>query len=76
MESFNYATDSDWDQADALQSGSEREDQCWVLTDRDVWHRNPFFTGTPTPHPEFEEADYTHKLLDIEIFKLFDRLSD
>lgn len=24
----------------------------WILSDRDVWYRNPFYSGPPQPHPE------------------------
>lgn len=27
-------------------------DQEWLLHDRDVWVRNPRYTGKPGPHPE------------------------
>jgi len=27
-------------------------EQCWFLTDRDVWVRNPAFQGPTEPHPE------------------------
>lgn len=49
---------SEWDRADALQRGTENPEQAWVLSDRDVWHRNPFYTGAPVPHPEDDEARY------------------
>ena len=33
--------------------GSEKPEREWILTDYDVWVRNPYFTGTPTAgHPE------------------------
>lgn len=37
--------------------GSDRRDQQWILSDRDVWYRNPFYKGPPQPHPE-DESDY------------------
>jgi hypothetical protein len=49
---FHYATDTDWDRADAYQRGSERPDLAWICTDRDAWHPNPFYKGSPMPHPE------------------------
>jgi len=55
---FTYATDTDWDRADASQLGQENPDQAWVCTDRDVWHANPYYQGPPVPHPEYEERDY------------------
>ena len=36
---FHYATDTDWDRADAYQRGSERPDLAWICTDRDAWQR-------------------------------------
>ncbi len=27
----------------------------WLLSNRDVWYRNPYYTGPDQPHPE---ADY------------------
>ena len=32
--------------------GSERPDQAWILSDYDTWHKNPFYTGPETRHPE------------------------
>ena len=32
--------------------GREQLNQCWILSDRDVWYRNPFYTGPVEPHPE------------------------
>ncbi len=53
---FDQATATDWDRADARQRGVERPECPWVCTDRDVWHRNPFYqhpVGFPfPPHPE------------------------
>jgi hypothetical protein len=46
------SSQSEWDSADARQRGEENPDAAWVLTDRDVWHRNPFYTDPPVPHPE------------------------
>lgn len=36
--------------------GSHNEDQCWILSDRDVWYRNPFYTGPEVEHPEYREG--------------------
>lgn len=35
--------------------GSERRDQQWILSDRDVWYRNPYYKGPPQPHPEDDD---------------------
>lgn len=53
---FHYATDSEWDQASAVERGSLDTTRAWVLTDRDVWHPNPFYVGPPQPHPEDDHA--------------------
>lgn len=38
--------------------GSEKPDHEWILTDYDVWERNPFFTGVRTNgHPEDEHTE-------------------
>ena len=42
--------------------GSENPGRCWILTDYDVWMRNPHYTGPAVPHPEEydpEECDFT-----------------
>ncbi len=51
-EEYTYASHSDWDRAEAYELGARDKDRAWVLTDRDVWHRNPFYQGPPQPHPE------------------------
>jgi hypothetical protein len=48
---------SEWDRADAYQRGEENPHLAWVCTDRDVWHRNPFYKGPPVPHPEYPEEE-------------------
>lgn len=52
---FNYSTESEWDRADAMDRGFNNKDQEWVLTDRDVWHLNPYYEGEPGPHPYDDE---------------------
>ncbi len=57
---FHYSTDAEWDRAEARELGADRPDLAWICTDRDVWHRNPFYQGPPQPHPEsFCDEDYT-----------------
>jgi len=34
------------------EKGSEYSERCWILSNRDVWYRNPHYKGKPTPHPE------------------------
>lgn len=36
----------------AREVGRERSERAWILSDRDVWYRNPFYTGPAVPHPE------------------------
>lgn len=49
---FHYTSNTEWDRAEAWELGAARPDVAWVLTDRDVWHANPFYKGVPVPHPE------------------------
>ena len=49
---FTYATDQEWDRAEAYEIGRDHPERAWVLTDRDVWHANPFYHGPAVPHPE------------------------
>ena len=51
-----YGTEADWDREDARERGAARLDAPWVLTDRDVWHLNPFYRGPRMPHPEDEDG--------------------
>lgn len=53
---FTYSTDTELDYADARQIGQLYPERAWVSTDRDVWHRNPFYQGPPQPHPEDDHA--------------------
>lgn len=58
---FFYATDTDWDRAEARFLGMQEPNRAWISTDRDVWHKNPFYHGPPVPHPEddsYEEDDF------------------
>lgn len=32
--------------------GADRPEDCWLLSDRDTWERNPHYVGPPVPHPE------------------------
>jgi len=51
------ASEGEWDQAAAYEIGGQNTKSAWVLTDRDVWHANPFYQGEPQPHPE-DYQDY------------------
>jgi len=52
---FTYSTDSEWDHAEAMELGYEDPSRAWVSTDRDVWHRNPYYRGPAVPHPEDDD---------------------
>jgi hypothetical protein len=47
------ATMADADREYARNVGQENPDQCWILSDRDVWYRNPSYRGPIQPHPEY-----------------------
>lgn len=49
---FHYASDGEWDRAAASEIGAEHPERAWVLTDRDVWYANPYYSGPPVRHPE------------------------
>ncbi|AZV40700.1 hypothetical protein [Komagataeibacter xylinus] len=49
-----YESMADRDEALALSRAAPHH--AWVLTDRDVWHRNPFYHGPEMPHPEDDGA--------------------
>jgi len=55
---FHYASDADWDNADAWERGMQNSESAWILTSRDVWHPNPFYCGPQVPHPE-DYQDYS-----------------
>jgi len=53
MDEFFFSSESEADRAYAAGVGAEHPEREWVLSDRDVWYRNPYFTGIPTGgHPE------------------------
>lgn len=33
-------------------AGMDNTDKPWLLSDWDVWVKNPFYSGPPAPHPE------------------------
>ena len=37
--------------------GKDRPEQDWILSDRDVWYRNPHYKGIHGPHPEDWDED-------------------
>ena len=38
--------------------GLSKPDHQWILTDFDVWERNPYYEGPPQPHPEDDHGFY------------------
>ncbi len=54
---FHHSTPAEWDRAEAYELGAMDSSVAWVLTDRDVWHANPYYEGPEVPHPE--EDRYT-----------------
>ena len=55
---FHVSSDSEWDRAEACEAGAAEPDRAWILTDRDVWHANPYYTGPAVPHPEDDYDGY------------------
>lgn len=45
---FVLATEGEWNATEARFLGAMNPNQEFVLTDRDTWHRNPFYTGKQT----------------------------
>ena len=52
-----FPTAREIDYHDAVSIGEQHRDQEWILSDRDVFHKNPFYTGPRTPHPEELDDD-------------------
>ena len=42
----------------ARNMGDQRADQQWLLSDYDVWVKNPHYVGPPQPHPEDDSGYY------------------
>ncbi len=49
------ATESGADREYAYNVGNEHPERPWICSDRDVWYRNPAYSGPPVPHPEYED---------------------
>lgn len=41
----------------AANVGRESPDRAWILTNYDVWERNPFYHGPAVRHPEDDQDD-------------------
>lgn len=55
-EESGFQTMAEADLMNAHHAGSKKLEQCWILSDRDVWYRNPFYRGSAQPHPEDYEG--------------------
>lgn len=64
---FHYSTESESDRGEAVALGYEHPLLAWILTDRDVWHKNPYYSGPPVRHPEDDSDD--EELPPLERFK-------
>ena len=49
---FVYPTQWEIHKEMARHIGEANQDRQWVLTDFDVWEKNPFYVGPDQPHPE------------------------
>ena len=49
---YYYPTLAEIDAHEARALGAEDPEAPWVLTGRDTWYPNPYYTGEPMPHPE------------------------
>lgn len=49
---FTYDTVAEADAGYAHGLGAEHPDRAWILSDRDCWYPNPYYTGLPVPHPD------------------------
>jgi len=41
--------------------GEERPNVEYILSPYDTWLRNPYYTGAPGPHPDFDQPDETEE---------------
>jgi hypothetical protein len=53
QEESRLATGSESLREFAFNAGMDNPEQCWLLDSRDVWVRNPHYSGPDEPHPEF-----------------------
>ena len=58
LRGYTYASDADWDRAEARELGAANPNIPWILTDRDVWHANPYYSGPAVPHPEDHNDEF------------------
>lgn len=65
MSFYEMMADAD----EARNVGMIRSDCAWICTNRDVWHRNPFYTGLEQPHPEDDGAHEFIAEYGIEVWR-------
>lgn len=41
----------------AYNAGADNLEKCWILSDWDVWVKNPHYCGELEPHPESYESE-------------------
>lgn len=51
------ATEYEAEREFAYNVGMDNPNRPWILSDRDVWYRNPFYSGPPVRHPD-DESHY------------------
>ncbi len=51
------ATQQDAEAEHVLWVGAQDTARAWILSDRDVWYANPFYTGPPEAHPDDAERN-------------------
>lgn len=56
-ESGGLATEASADREYARNVGYDNPDRAWILSNRDAWYANPFYSGPKVPHPE-DDSDF------------------
>lgn len=56
------ATESEADAEYVRNVGHDSPEREWILSSRDCWYRNPWYTGTPGRHPEDDSDCYMDDL--------------
>lgn len=51
-EESGYQSMAEADRSTASHIGYKHPERAWILSDRDVWYRNPFYKGPAVPHPD------------------------
>jgi hypothetical protein len=46
------ATEAQADREYAHNAGMDNPERAWILSNRDAWYPNPFYSGPAVPHPE------------------------